>query len=218
MQKPLIAHLEGIAKKRQHVLQNFTNESALAPVFSVQDIEQYVTFYDAFCTRGGELLPLAQIEGNMAAAYAPRAFEWIPEQTRPLEAARQEESKDRGEEPILHANQTKIEQRQIRLAAKVARAGPSELPQLARGVRTMSRMTQLRMSALEREMEERLERAVTLVPEDAVGVVVGVDAPSDMEPQVMFHWTSPEWEGHEREYEWLTMDQLQDDWSSVDDN
>ena len=218
LQPTLITHLEGIAKKRTNVLQNFANESTMTCVFTVHDIEQYVRFFDLFSTNTGDLLPVADIEANMSAAHAAKAFRWIPEHVRPLQEAQQEESRGRGEEPILHANQTKIEQKKIKLAAKVARAGPSDLPQLARGVRTMSRMTQLRMSALEREMEERLQRAVTLVPQDAVGVIVGVDAPVDMEPQAMFHWTSPEWEGHDHEYEWLTMEQLQRDWSSLSDD
>ena len=98
----------------------------------------------------------------------------------------------------------------------MARAKPGDLPQLARGVRNTSRLVQLRMSSLETEMQERLKRAVDMVPQNATGVIVGVDAPANLERIAMFHWTGAEWHGHEHEYEWLTMEQLRDDWDSLD--
>ena len=108
---------------------------------------------------------------------------------------------DRGTEPILHANQTADEQKEIRAHYK---AKASERPKLSRGTKALNVATLRVMQQLEQQADSRLTQAADhAVFVDNVEIVGADCSKKGYETMYLCHWTHPRWTGHCKEFQWV---------------
>jgi hypothetical protein len=193
LQQPLVRHLEQIAESRAGVFKNFRFNTADGEFFSAEDIAWYTAFFNRFSQPDGSFIGADAVTAKMQAKLLK--FKGLVEMSGDVaDLIQLGSSSEPMMEPIIHANQTPAEKREIRAAFKAARR--TEKPKLARGARALNAATQRVMDRLEQEANERLGRTKEFVKYTDELEIVGADATyDDSETMYLCHWTHERWKG-----------------------
>lgn len=196
---PNVNHLAKLAASRPGVFQNFNMNHADAEFFSEADIKQYSDMFDVFSYPDGRMKSLDVLEAAMQSKLAP--FTKLQPTVQDLDTIMTLAAADRGTEPILHANQTADEQKEIRAHYK---AKASERPKLSRGTKALNVATLRVMQQLEQQADSRLTQAADhAVFVDNVEIVGADCSKKGYETMYLCHWTHPRWTGHCKEFQWV---------------
>lgn len=210
MQPPRGDNLKKLAASRPRVMKNFELNAGLGAVFTEEDRKWYDNLFDRFSTSDGQLKQsLDDLSTYMATKLLP--WEMPPAAELVIDETVELERNEPGVEPIIHANQTKEKQKEIRDHYAARRAARGSRPELVRGIRATTRAAAAIIERLEAEMEERLGRATSATGVIDLAEVVGIDLAREMECMALVHWMNAKWRGHEREYEWVSMADIENE-------
>ena len=196
---PNVKHLAKLAASRPGVFKNFNMNQADAAFFSAADIKQYSDMFDVFSYPDGRMKSVDALKAAMQSKLAP--FTKLQPTVQDLETIMTLAAADRGPEPIVHANQTAAEQKQIQAHYK---AKASERPRLSRGTKALNAATLRVMQRLEQQADSRLVQAADhAVFVDNVEIVGADSSKRGYEMMYLCHWTHPRWSGHPKEFQWV---------------